>query len=114
MIDILLIVITIFALFAWSRALLRFKDKVISFRAFLFWSVIWGGAIVFTALRKRIGFVADVTGIQRPVDVLLYCSVILLFYLMFRLYVKIDALEQNLTKVVREVAIRLEKKEKKK
>ncbi len=44
--DILLVLVTLFVLFAWSRAMLRFRDRVITLKEFIFWSVIWGGAIV--------------------------------------------------------------------
>ena len=37
-------------------------------------------------------------------------SVMVLFYLMFRLYVKMDELDQTITKMVREIAISKAKK----
>ena len=109
MIDILLIIVAIFALFAWSRALLRFRDRAISMREFIFWTLIWGCAMALTAFRTQLDFLTAVLGIPRPVDVAVYFSIILLFYLMFRLYVKIESVEQNLTKIVREIAVRRKK-----
>jgi hypothetical protein len=46
------------------------------------------------------------------VDLAMYAGVILLFYLMFRLYVKMDAQARETTKLVREIAIRNAKKKK--
>ncbi|MBU1854341.1 MAG: DUF2304 domain-containing protein, partial [Nanoarchaeota archaeon] len=51
-------------------------------------------------------------GIGRPIDVVIYASIIVLFYLIFRMYVKIESMEQNITKVVREVTINNPKKKK--
>ncbi len=108
--DILLILVTVFVLFAWSRAFLRFKDKAIRPREFIFWTIIWSGVVILTAFRTKLSFIADSFGINRPVDVIIYFSIVLLFYLLFRLYVKIDSLEQSMTKVVRETAIKQARK----
>ncbi len=96
----------IFALFALSRVLLRYKDKSIKAIEFFFWSIIWMGVILlalfpglFTALSKFIG-------IGRGVDILLYFGMIILFYLIFRLYVKIESQKKELTLLVRELAVR--------
>ena len=104
--DILLIVVTFFVLFAWSRALLRFRDRAIKILEFIFWTIIWASVITLTAFRTKLSFVADIAGLRRPVDVLIYFSIVLLFYLIFRLYVKIEGMEQNMTKLVREIAIK--------
>jgi len=107
--DILLIIVTVFVLFAWSRALLRFRDRAIALREFTLWTVIWVSVIALTALRTRLSFVADIAGLRRPVDVIIYFSIVLLFYLIFRLYVKIESMEQDMTKVAREIAIKRRK-----
>ncbi|MBI4149877.1 DUF2304 family protein [Candidatus Woesearchaeota archaeon] len=102
--DILLIIVVLFVLFAWSRALLRYRDHAISLGEFIFWTFIWGAVIALTTFRTRLSFVADIAGLKRPVDVLIYFSIVLLFYLLFRLYVKMESVEQNMTKVIREIA----------
>lgn len=110
--DTLLIIVVLFVLFAWSRALLRFRDRAISLREFVFWTIIWGGIVVLTIFRKQLNFLSSIGGVQRPVDVLIYGGIVLLFYLTFRLYVKFQSLEQNVTLLVREIAIRGKKQKK--
>jgi hypothetical protein len=104
------VIIILFALFAFSKAVLRFRDKAISTKEFLFWSVIWVVVILLVFLKSKLGFLTQLGLGGRPVDIIIYVSIILLFYLMFRIYVKIDAAEQNITKVVREIAIKKERK----
>lgn len=99
----------IFSLFAWSRAILRFKEGEIKWNELLFWSVTWITLIAITILPGITQFFSDLFGIGRGVDFVVIVSIIVLFYLMFRLYVKIDSLENEITKVVRENALRKKK-----
>ena len=48
---------------------------------------------------------SSILGIARGADLIVYVSVVLLFYLIFRLYVKMEKIEQDVTKVVRKIAI---------
>lgn len=99
------VLIIIFALFAFSRSVLRAKDRAITKWEFLFWSGIWISIIIVALLPDVSSFFARSLGIQRGVDIALYSSVIVLFYLIFRLYVKLDKIEQDITKVVREITL---------
>ena len=110
MISLLQVLVVAFALFALSRAFLRFKDKKISGKEFAFWLVLWVAAFVVIILPVTSFFFANILGIQRGADFVVYISIILLFYLLFRLYVKIDSVEREITALVRESAIRKGKK----
>jgi len=58
---------------------------------------------------------ATLTGVGRGVDVVIYVAIIILFYLLYRLYIKIENIEREITLIVREIAIlEKEKKEKEK
>ena len=104
--DPLSIAILLFVLFAWSRAVLRFKEGGIGFRDFITWTIVWGAVVTLIFLRERLGFLTKFTTLQRPFDVILAGSIVLLFYLLFRIYVKMDKMEQDTTKLVRELALR--------
>jgi small membrane protein len=112
--NIVQILIIIFVLFAWSRAFLRLRGKNISIGEFSFWSFIWLAVIFMDLFPDVISGLSTYLGIGRAVDLLMYVSVILLFYLMFRLYVKMDIQSKELTKLVREIAIKNAKKKEKK
>jgi len=105
MITLLQVLMILFALFAWSRAFLRIRDKEISIREFLFWSAIWATTILVSVYPDVMWVITDMLGIGRAVDVLIYSSIILLFYLMFRVYVNTEKQSHQLTKLVREIAI---------
>ncbi len=100
----------IFALFALSRAVLRFKDKNITWKGLVFWSVIWIGIIIVAIIPSIFNKLSTFVGIGRPVDILIYVSIILLFYMVFRLLIKLETIEQNITKLVREISIHKKRK----
>lgn len=110
MVQLIQIVIVLFALFAWSRAILRFKDAKLTRNELIFWSVAWIAAIVVTLLPQTTETLATLFGVGRGADVIVYLSIVVLFYLVFRIYVKADSTEKAITKLVREVAIERKKK----
>jgi len=104
------IVIIIIALFAISRAFLRFKDKKVGGTGLIFWTVLWTLAVIFAFAPQGVSYFADLVGIQRGTDFVVYLSIILLFYMIFRVYVRFESIEQHVTKLTRELAINDRKK----
>ncbi|MBU0535332.1 MAG: DUF2304 family protein [Nanoarchaeota archaeon] len=109
MISIFQIIVLVFVIFAFSRVIFRFKDKQISILELLFWSALWISAGVILFVPQITNPIARILNIGRGIDVAVYLGIILLFYLVFRLYVKFDTMSQDLTKVVREISIRKKK-----
>ncbi len=96
----------VFALFALSRVFLRYKDKSIKTIEFLFWNIIWLGVIALALFPGLFTALSRVIGIGRGVDILLYFGMIILFYLIFRAYIKIEGQQKEITLLVREFALR--------
>lgn len=113
MISILQILVTLFIVFALSRAIFRFRDKQINTLELAFWCLLWIAAGVVLFMPQVTNPIAKLLNVGRGIDVPVYLSIVLLFYLVFRLYVKLDNQNQNITKLVREVAIKKEIKKKK-
>jgi len=105
-ITIIQVIIVVFALFAWSRAFLRMRGKDISVGEFSFWSLIWIAVLIVAISPGLIGGVSGILGIGRGIDLAVYISILLLFYLVFRVYVSLDAQKNEITKLVREISIR--------
>ncbi|MBW2970728.1 DUF2304 family protein [Candidatus Woesearchaeota archaeon] len=104
--EIINIVTILIGVFAFSRVFLRYRESKINFGEFVFWSGIWLGAMCFALFPDIIHLLSNKAGFQRGMDLILAISTIVLYYLMFRAYVKHDEFEQKLTKVVREIAIK--------
>jgi len=99
------IFLTVFLLFALSRVFLRFREGKIGLGQFLFWCGLWILAIFTIFNPGATHYWAQLLGIGRGADVVLYASVIALFYLVFRLHVFIEDIHHDITKLVREVAL---------
>ena len=95
-----------FALFALSRVILQLKKRSMTLNEGLFWIFIWSSVVVFLIFPEFFGYVADILGVGRGVDALMYISIVVLFYLIYRLSAKVDTLERQITYIVREIAIR--------
>lgn len=112
------ILLSIFLVFAVSRVYLQAQKGGLHFGELLFWGSLFSVAIVGVFDPKFTNFLAEQLGIGRGVDVVLYISVVLLFYLIFRTNVMLEDTRHEITKLVREIALQNEmkstKKEKKK
>ena len=99
------ILVSAFVLFAVSRVWLRRGEGAIGILATFFWTTLWLGIGFFVWWPAVSDFVARKFGIGRGVDALVYISVVTLFYGLFRLYVKLEFVEHEVTSLVRKLAL---------
>ena len=105
------ILLSVFLIFALSRVFLRFRESKIGLGQFFFWCGLWLLAIFTIFNPDATHYWAQLLGIGRGADVILYASVIVLFYLVFRLHIFIEDIHHDITRLVREIALFLEEKE---
>lgn len=80
------------------------KDRTQFFKL-LFWGLFWGVALIFIWLpTNTIDKLGQLFGVGRGIDVLVYLSIVFLFYYIFRQNEKVNKLEKQITKLVRELA----------
>jgi small membrane protein len=99
-IALIIIIIFVFRLFVLKK-----RDKV-SANEFIFWLVFWflaGLGIIFVKDLDRLAaaFGFSASGIQ----IILYAAVAVLFYMNFRLRLKVEKMDKGITSVVRKMAI---------
>lgn len=99
------ILLIIFILFAVAKVGLRYKDKAISLQEFILWTVFWLLVALVVVFPEITSYAANLVGVGRGVDLVVYISILILFYLVFRLLVRLDSIEKNITKIVRQKAI---------
>src|SRR3989344_4132404 len=98
-------ILAIFLLFALSRVVLQVRSAKISIGSFLFWTSLFVLAFVGVVDPKITSFVAKYLGIGRGSDVVFYISIVLLFYLIFRLSITIEEVRREITELVRKIAL---------
>lgn len=86
----------------WYRAS---KQAIRPFEA-VGWTVLWLGAAVLISLPGIASFFADLVGVGRGVDLVVYLSVFVLFLLVFHLHLVHDRIEKSLTELVRHETLR--------
>lgn len=99
------ILITLFALFALSRVLGKFKKQTLKKSEFGLWFVFWILVAVLVWLPGSLTKMANFLGIGRGADLIFYVSLLIIFYLIFRIYLKLEKIEKNITKIVRKNAL---------
>ncbi|MEI6627223.1 MAG: DUF2304 domain-containing protein [bacterium] len=88
----------------------RLKRKEINGPQFWFWLVLWCCAIAVIWHPEITSYLANMVGVTRGVDLVVYSSVIILFYGLFRMITHIQRLEKAITKIVQESALKDEQK----
>ncbi len=100
------IILSIFLLFALSRVYLRFRGGDVSLIGFIFWTCLFGSAVLIVLFPSFSGAIARFMGIGRGVDAVIYTSIVLLFYLVFRLYIYLQDIRQEITELVQKLALK--------
>jgi hypothetical protein len=99
------ILIAAFSVFAIERTVRQYRQGRLPRVLFAFWILFWFVAAVVAVLPQTTQFAADIAGVGRGADLVIYLSLIALFYLAFRLYVKIEESERQITRLVRKLAL---------
>ncbi len=99
------ILIIVSALFALTRAVFQFKKGSLTIAWLLFWIIFWMAAGIVALLPQTTDTLARLVGVGRGADAVIYLSLMTLFYLVFRTYVKIEKTEREITRLVRKLAL---------
>ncbi len=99
------IIIIIFILFVLSRTIVRFKRGDITSRELTIWAIFWLLVATATLVPKKTDTIAQWLGVERGADLLVYLSIIALFFVVFKIIVKLEKIDRDITKVVRHAAL---------
>jgi small membrane protein len=94
-----------FVLAALARVIHSYSQRRMPMADFLFWILVWMGTASVIIFPDATSFLAHLLGIGRGADLIIYTSLLVSFYLIFRLYLVLVRLEQAITEVVRAIAL---------
>jgi len=89
-----------------SRVVLRWREKSLNGREFIFWLLFWLAAGAVAIQPDWTGIIAERLGIGRGADLVVYLSLIAIFYLLFRIQIQQKKTEREITKIVRKIALK--------
>jgi len=109
MIELYQVIAIILGLIAILYSILLFRDGKMSLGMLLLWILIWVIVIIISLYPTDTNYLASYTGIGRGLDFVLILGILLSFYLIFKMYNKIENIEEELTDLIREIAIQNKK-----
>ena len=92
-------------LFAVARVIQKYRQRGIQLLEFLIWLLVWLGATFVIVFPDSTNVVAALLGIWRGADLVLYTSLLAIFYLIFRIHLALDRVEQEITEIIRALAL---------
>ncbi|HEX9664667.1 MAG TPA: DUF2304 domain-containing protein [Patescibacteria group bacterium] len=95
----------VFVLYVFYKIWVRYKDKTINRREFIFWVLVWLIVGVIVLFPELTTYLARLVGIGRGVDLIIYISIAILFYMVFKIFLRIDKIDQEITALTRKTAI---------
>jgi hypothetical protein len=85
--------------------ILRWRSHRLALSELVLWVFVFGGILTVVLVPSLSAWLARLLGIGRGADLVIYGSIVLLFYLVFRIYIQLENIEYKLTTLVREIAL---------
>ena len=95
-----------FILFALVKGILKYRYREMRTFQLLFWLVVWVGAAIIVSHPDTSIFLAELVGIGRGADLIIYVSFVIAFYLIFRIHLTLNRVEEEITQIVRSMALK--------
>ncbi|MFA6131264.1 MAG: DUF2304 domain-containing protein [Patescibacteria group bacterium] len=99
-----------FAFFALAKTYRQYAHRKVS----LYWSMVWGMLwmilIVVACIPETTDILAQYVGVEKGADLFVYSSIVILFYAIYRVIVRQEKIQRELTELVRQIAIHEAKK----
>ena len=99
-------IILLFAAIAEAAVLVGFRRGRVTPRGIIFWTLVWLLVGIVAVWPNATYVVADVVGITRGADLVLYLGLLLVFFILFRGAVRMEKIERDLAAIVRVLALR--------
>ena len=88
--------------YAWNLVM---RQKKTLWEALL-WSLFWGGIIAISVYPESLDYLSRITGIKSRENAVLVTTLGILIFIVFYLVIRIEALEQRQTRVIRKLALK--------
>ena len=99
------IALILFAVSGIIHAFRQYRGQKVSGYWFLLFSIFWLVVIGAALLPKFTDVLAQVVGVERGADFIAYTAIVALSYSMYRVLVRLEKIRQEITEVVRMIAI---------
>ncbi len=95
------------AIVAVSKSYVDFRARLESLPMFVFWTATWAVIVAFALFPFLVDVLLSFSGTERVgLGTFFGMALVFLYFIVYRIYVKLERIEQNLTKTVQEIALR--------
>ncbi len=99
------IILVLFIIFVVLAIISKYKRKEITAKEFIFWLVFWALVLAAVVYPKNTDRIAQLVGVGRGADLLVYISILILFFIVFKIFVKLEKIDADITKIIRKIAL---------
>ncbi len=103
---VLQILVSIFVVLILSKLFKQLHNDKLSLSNFLLWCLLWLGVLVVFWQPDLTSYLANFLGVGRGADLIIYLAILVLVYLVFRVFVRIQKIEKDLTQLIRDESIK--------
>lgn len=97
--------VVLFALLVILRTYGQYKKELVSRYWLLAFSSLWVLIAVAAIVPHATDDIARVVGVERGADMLVYVAVLVLLYAVYRLFVRAQKMHEEITELVRQIAL---------
>lgn len=91
-----------------SKSYVDFRARAESLPMFIFWIFTWTMIVLVALFPSIVDFLMSFGSGRSGVGTFLGMALVFLFFVVYRMYVKLERMEQNLTKTIQELALKEE------
>lgn len=99
------IILIIFFILALVKVFLKYRSGDLNLSGTVYWTVFWIAAGFIVLLPDASFFLARFAGIGRGADFIVYVSLAALFFLIFKMMIRIERLNKDVTKLTRKITL---------
>lgn len=99
------IALIFFSCFGVIHAWRQYRTQKVSVYWFAVWSLFWLLVITVALLPQATDVLARFAGVEKGADLIAYTAIVVLSYSMYRVLVRLEKLRQEITDLVRHIAI---------
>lgn len=97
--------IIILAVLVLARSILSLRRKKLALGSFFIILVLLIALVIIVFIPSIVVALSDFFGIERAKDFMIYAAILIIFFLIFRAYKKIESVERDITALVKKLSL---------
>ena len=99
------ILVTLFVLFALGRLGINYRERRLRGSVVILWVVLWLSVLTVFWSPEIASRLAVALGIGRGADLIVYTAIVVVVYLLYRIFVRLERLDGEITRLTQALAL---------